>query len=95
MAKKKKVNESNEALMRIPVGIVSGIIFGLGLYVIYALIVINFFYTLFSGKRLREVSEAAEVWNTNAYEFMKYITFVDNERPFPFKELRKNISKFK
>ena len=93
--KKEKNNEVNEALMRIPVIIVSGIILCAWGYLVGLLIIVNFFYTIFSSKRMKEVALFSEIWNTQVYSFMRYITFVENKRPFPFSDLEKNISKFK
>ena len=87
-------NERTEALMRIPVGIVSGIILVVWRYLIAIFVILNFFYTLFSGKRMKELAEMSETWNTYQYVFMRYLIFVSNERPFPFKSLTKNMSKF-
>jgi len=74
-------------------GIVSGIILGVWQYFIVALFVVNFIYTLFSGKRLKELAEMSEIWNTQKYIFWRYIIFQSNKRPFPFEKLEKNISK--
>jgi hypothetical protein len=93
--KKNNNHEVNEALMRIPVLIVSGIILSVWGYLIGLLIIVNFFYTIFSSKRMKEVALLSEVWNTQVYSFMRYMTFVENKRPFPFSHLEKNISKFK
>ncbi|NCN86224.1 DUF4389 domain-containing protein [archaeon] len=92
--KNKKTSERTESLMRIVVGIVSGIILGVWRYLIYAFSIINFFVALFSNKRIKEVASLSEVWNTQTYTFLKYMTFVTNERPFPFSSLKKNLSKF-
>jgi len=95
MAKKTKLHgEQKEALMRIVVLIVSGIILGAWQYFISILMVINFFYTLFSKKRMKELAEMSEIWNTQHYIFNKYMIFESNFRPFPFTKLQKSISKF-
>lgn len=91
----KKKTERKEAWMRIPVLIVSGIILSVWKYLIYIFVLVNFIYTIFTGKRIKEISELTEVWNTQTYHFLKYIGFVTNDRPFPFGKLEKNISKFK
>ncbi len=88
------MDERTEALMRIVVGIVSGIILGVWQYFIVALFVVNFIYTLFSGKRLKELAEMSEVWNTQWYIFQRYIIFESNRRPFPFTKLERSMSKF-
>ncbi|MDP2628761.1 MAG: DUF4389 domain-containing protein [Nanoarchaeota archaeon] len=88
------MSERTEAWMRIVVGIVSGIVFGVWRYFIIVLAVINFIYAIFSGKRLKELAEMSEIWNTQFYVFQRYMIFVTNERPFPFRSLTKNMSKF-
>ena len=89
----KKINESSEALMRIPVAIVTGMILGIWKGLISILIVVNLLVTLFSGKRNKEIAEFCEIWNTQMYVFLKYMSFVSNERPFPFEKMTKNLSK--
>lgn len=90
----KKSAESSEALMRIVVGIISGIILGLWKVLVVVLAIVNFFITLTNGKRSKEIANFCEIWNTQVYIFLKYMTFVSNERPFPFGKLAKSISKF-
>ncbi|MBL4693976.1 DUF4389 domain-containing protein [Candidatus Gracilibacteria bacterium] len=90
----KKVNESSEALMRIPVGIVSGIVIGLWRVLVVFLALVNFVITLVSSKRSKDIADFSETWNTQMYVFMKYMLFVSNERPFPFEKMTKSISKF-
>ncbi|MBA7609771.1 hypothetical protein ES703_16965 [subsurface metagenome] len=89
------MTERTEVWMRIVVAIVSGIVLDVWWCFIFILIIINWFYTLFAGKRLKELAELSEIWNTQKYTYRRYLTFVTNERPFPFKTLTKNISKFK
>jgi len=88
------MTERKETLMRIIVFIVSGIILSVWKYLIVVFVLVNFVYTLFVGKRLKQIAELSEVWNTQWYDFQRYILFVSNKRPFPFADLKKNISKF-
>ncbi|MGV8142476.1 MAG: DUF4389 domain-containing protein [Candidatus Pacearchaeota archaeon] len=83
-----------ETWMRIIVAIVSGIIFWAWGYLIGVFFVINFVYGIFTGKRLRELADMSEIWNTQMYHFKRYMTFSTNARPFPFTSLAMNISKF-
>lgn len=94
MKKVEKINESSEALMRLAVGIVSGIILGLWRVLVVVLVTVNFFITLTTNKRSKDISDFCEIWNTQVYAFLKYMTFVSNDRPFPFGKRSKNISKF-
>jgi hypothetical protein len=91
---KKQEKERSEALMRILIGIVSGIIFYIWAYVILLFIIVNLIYTLIKGQRSKEISELCEIFNTQIYVFWRYITFVSNERPFPFESLTENFSEF-
>ncbi|MDP3992325.1 MAG: DUF4389 domain-containing protein [Candidatus Pacearchaeota archaeon] len=86
--------ERKEALMRIPVLIVSGIVLGIWKYFIVVLGIINFFYTLFQAKRMKNLAEMSEIWNTQWYVFQRYMIFESNLRPFPFTGLHKDMSKF-
>ncbi|MEK6894810.1 MAG: DUF4389 domain-containing protein [Nanoarchaeota archaeon] len=92
--KTKKFSQRTESWMRIIVLIVTGIILVLWRYLIGVFIIINFVYSIFSGKRLRELAELSEIWNTQWYLFQKYMTFVTNVRPFPFTPLAKSMSKY-
>ena len=89
------MSERTEILMRIVVAIVSGIVLSVWKWFIMIISVINWIYTLFAGKRLKELAEMSEIWNTQMYTLFRYMTLVSNERPFPFTNLTKNISKFR
>jgi hypothetical protein len=86
--------ERKEALMRIVVCIVSGIILGLWKGLIQILFVVNWFITIFTAKRNKGIAEFCEIWNTQLYTFLRYINFVSNSRPFPFTKLAPSMSKF-
>lgn len=96
MAKKrtKKQIEKYEAWMRVPVGIVSGIIIYIWGYLIALFALLNFINTIFSGKRLKEMAKMSETWLTQIYYFGRYITFNSNKRPFPFESLKEDFGKF-
>jgi hypothetical protein len=89
----KKINEKKEAWFRIIVVIISGIVLTVWRYLIVILSIINWFIAIFSGKRNKELALFCEYWNTESYRFRKYLTFVSNERPFPFTKMEK-MSKF-
>ena len=89
------MGERAEIFMRILVAIVSGIVLGVWRWFIIILAIINWFYTLFAGRRNKEMAELSEIWNTQLYSYVRYLTFVTNKRPFPFDKLKKNISGFK
>lgn len=86
--------ERKETLLRIPIFIVSGIIFWAWGYLICVFVVFNFIYTLITGKRQKEIADLSEIWNTQMYVFKRYIIFQSNKRPFPFTSLTPSMSKF-
>ena len=85
------MSERSEALMRIVVGIITGIILGIWKLLIKLIAVIHFFYALFTNKRSKDLGEFAEYWNIQIYKYVRYMTFVTNHRPFPFSELDKEL----
>ncbi len=89
----RKTSEREEAWFRIIVLIVSGVILAIWRYLVFVLLIINWFITIFSGKRNKELADFSEYWNTEVYKFMRYMTFVSNKRPFPFTNMQK-MSKF-
>jgi len=88
------MDERKESLMRVVVLIVTGILLGVWQYLIVVFSVVNFFYTIFTRKRFKDLANLSEIWNTQYYTFLRYMTFVSNERPFPFTALTKNMSRF-
>jgi len=89
----KKSEEKKEAWFRIIVLIISGVILAIWKWLVVVLVIVNFFITIFSGKRNKGIAEFCEWWNTQVYLYAHYITFVTNERPFPFSKMQK-IGKF-
>jgi len=88
------MSERGEAWMRIIVGIVTGIILGIWNGLIQVLVVVHWLMVIFSGKRNKGLAEFCEIWNTQMYIYLRYMSFVTNQRPFPFNALEKNLSKF-
>ena len=85
------MSERKEAWMRIAVGIVSGIIIGLWKVVVDVISIIHWFYVIFSGKRNKGISGFCNLWATQVYRFIRYMTFTTNSRPFPFSDLGNTI----
>ena len=88
------MSERKEALMRIVVGIVTGFILGIWKMAVQIVAILNLFIALFTRQRNKDLAEFCEIWNTQMYDFLRYMTFVSNKRPFPFNSLEKNLSKF-
>jgi len=89
------MSERKEALMRIIVGIVTGIILGIWKAAVQIVGILNLLIALFTNQRNKDLAEFCEIWNTQMYDFLRYMTFVSNKRPFPFNSLEKNLSTFK
>lgn len=88
------MSERTEALMRIVIGIVTGIILGLWKAAAQIAAIINFVIVLITGKRNKGIAEFCEMWNTQCYIFIRYMVFLTNERPFPFTKMEKSMSVF-
>ncbi|MDD5457041.1 MAG: DUF4389 domain-containing protein [Candidatus Margulisbacteria bacterium] len=88
------MTDRKEILMRIIVAIISGIILTVWFAFIKLLIIINWIVSLIQGKRNRAMAELCEIWNSQAYTFVKYLALLSNKRPFPFQPLQKNMSEF-
>lgn len=81
--------ERKEAWFRILVLIITGIILAVWKAIVALLAIINWLIVVFSGKRNQGIAEFCEYWNTETYKFIRYLTFVSNERPFPFTGMEK------
>ncbi len=79
--------ERIEALLRIPIAIISGLILGLWWNLTCILMIINWFMTLLSGERNKSLALFCEYFNTEVYKFIRYMTFMSNKRPFPFSRI--------
>ena len=81
------MSERKEAWMRIVVGIISGIIIGLWKVLVEVISIFHWIYVIFTGKRSKDIAEFCNIWTTQAYRFVRYMTFTTNSKPFPFSEL--------
>tara|TARA_Y100000310_G_scaffold314134_1_gene363218 strand:+ start:1873 stop:2202 length:330 start_codon:yes stop_codon:yes gene_type:complete len=82
-------SERVESLWRILVAIVSGIVLEVWGYLVVLLAVANWIFTIFSGRRSRDLATFCEYWNTEMYKYFRYLTGVSNVRPFPFSSVEK------
>ncbi len=86
-------SERVEILMRVVVGIVSGIILAIWKGLIQVIAIIHFVMALITGKRDKDLAGFCEIWNTFVYNYLRYMTFCTNKRPFPFSPMGKNREK--
>jgi hypothetical protein len=82
--------EREEALFRIVVWIVSGIVLGLWRMLVAIIAIIQWFYVIIVGKRDKGMAEFCNMFNTQYYKYWRYITMCTNERVFPFEPLGKD-----
>ncbi len=87
------MGERKEALWRILVLIVSGIILGLWTHLIGFLTLIHWLYAIITGKRSKNLAKFNNYWVTFSYRFYRYIGFSTNERPWPFEDFGKVMEK--
>jgi len=81
------MSERKEALMRIVVGIISGIVLALWKIIVLVLSLFHWIYVIFSNKRSKAIAEFCNLWTAQVYRYIRYMTFAANARPFPFSEL--------
>ena len=83
----RRKSEREEALWRILVAIVAGVVLYLWSWLIGFLTVINLLIALFLDKRNQDLAMFCEYWNTELYKYVRYLTGVSNVRPFPFNDV--------
>jgi sorbitol-specific phosphotransferase system component IIC len=81
------MDERREALIRVLVLIVTGIILSVWTMLVKVLVMFQWIVVLITDKRIEGVSDFCHIWNCQVYDFLKYITFKSNKRPFPFTKL--------
>ena len=86
---KKQENERKEAWMRIPVCIVSGFILEVWGFFILIFSLVQLILVVIEGKRNKEFLSLCKNYVAQVYVFAKYITFISDDRPFPFGDLAK------
>ena len=81
------MSERKEAWMRIVVAMVSGIILALWKTLVIVLSIFHWIYIIFANKRIKGIAEFCNMWATQAYRLIRYMTFTTNQMPFPFSDL--------
>tara|TARA_Y100000310_G_C20062543_1_gene525652 strand:- start:37 stop:306 length:270 start_codon:yes stop_codon:yes gene_type:complete len=84
------MDERKEILWRILVAIVSGVILSIWKLLIYVLVVVQLVIVLINGKKDKQIAKLCNTWNTQAYKYIRYVTFTSNQRVFPFEDLGKD-----
>ena len=84
-----KKSERKEALFRILILLLTGILLIIWRVLVLIIAIIHWIIVIITGERKRDLAEFCEYWNTELYRFVHYITFMSNKRPFPFSPLKK------
>lgn len=92
---KKQESERKEAWMRIPIAIVSGFILYVWGFFIFIFAIVQLVLILIEGKKNKDLLKMSNTYLVQLYIFVKYITFISNERPFPFGDIKEKIDEEK
>jgi hypothetical protein len=89
--KKKRKIKVEEVWMRIPIFIISGIILEIWGFFVLCFSLAQFVIILVEDKKSKELLHMCHLFNIQAYDFLNYITFVSERRPFPFGHIQKSV----
>ncbi len=77
------MSERVEAVLRIPFGIVYGLISGVWGMVAEILVAVHWIYVIITGRRHYGMASFSNKWISYAYRVGRYMLFATNERPWP------------
>ena len=66
--------------------VVIGVTWSIAVFVTGAVIIVNFFYVLFTGKTNNKLTEFGQSLATYLYQVARFMTFNTETRPFPIDE---------
>jgi hypothetical protein len=78
-----------ELWTRIPVFILSGAILYVWGFFTLIFSLAQFVFILIGDKKEKEFLHISNLFSKQIYTFFKYITFLSDERPFPFSKMKK------
>ena len=64
--------------------LVTALLYSVSRLVVGAIIVLQFFFVLFTGKTNKKLLSSGQALSTYTYQIICYLTFNTEERPFPF-----------
>lgn len=76
--------KSRSTWLRLFFMIVIGFLYGVSRIVVGAVIIMQFFWVLFTGGVNSSLDSFGQSLATYTYQIIRYLTFVSDERPFPF-----------
>jgi hypothetical protein len=82
------MGERLEALLRIPLAIVYGIILAVWGFITALAVLVHWFHALILGRRHKGIAEFTNRFIAYVYEVYRYLYLVTNERPWPIGKSR-------
>lgn len=76
--------KSRSTWLRLFFMIVVAILYEISRVVVGAVVVVQFFWVLFTGETNKKLQQLGQALATYAYQAIRYLTFNTEERPFPF-----------
>lgn len=76
--------KSRSTWLRLFFMIVVAFLYGISRVVIGAVVLVQFFWVLFTGNTNAHLENFGQSLATYTYQIIRYLTFVSEERPFPF-----------
>ena len=76
--------KSRSTWLRLFFMIVVAALYGVSRFVVGMVVVLQFFWVLFTGNTNPSLENFAQSLATYTYQIIRYLTFVSDERPFPF-----------
>ena len=76
--------KSRSTWMRLVFMLVIAVLYGVSRIVVGAIVVLQFFWTLFTGQPNPKLVDLGQSLATYTYQIVCYLTFITEQRPFPF-----------
>ena len=80
----KKNVKSHSTWLRLFFMIVIALLYGVSRVVVGAVVVVQFFWVLFTGASNDKLQQLGQSLATYTYQIIRYLTFNSEQRPFPF-----------
>ena len=85
--------ERKEALIRIPIALISWIIMEVWGLLVIVLTIFHWFVVIFTAKRNKAIASFGNQYASYLHNVVRYLTFATDERPFPFNNDMKTVEK--
>lgn len=76
--------KSRSTWLRLFFMVVVVFLYGVSRVVVGAVVVLQFFNVLFTGETNKRLEQLGQALATYTYQVIRYLTFITEERPFPF-----------